>query len=139
MGAEQLGHRNHLNALDTLYRLADRARLRGILEEAAFLDGAGWVRVFTRVALPNVRHALATVVLLDFVIHWNDFTWPLVICLRADTRTIQLGLGNFFTEPPISWGAILAYATIATVPVTAVFIAGQRWIVASLAGTGTRE
>lgn len=109
------------------------------LEEAAFLDGAGWWRVFTRVALPNNVHALITVVLLDFVIHWNDFLWALVICEAEETRTIQLGLGNFFTEPPISWGAILAYAVIATVPVMVVFVVGQRWIVQSLAGTGIRE
>jgi ABC-type glycerol-3-phosphate transport system permease component len=109
------------------------------LEEAAVLDGASWRQTFWHVALPNVRPALVTVVLLDFVIHWNDFLWPLVICEDASTRTIQLGLGNFFTQPPISWGAILAYAVIATVPLMVVFVVGQRWIVRSLAPTGIRE
>jgi ABC-type glycerol-3-phosphate transport system permease component len=109
------------------------------LEEAAFLDGAGWLRTLVGVAVPNVRHALFTVVLLDVVIHWNDFLWPLVICQAEGTRTVQLGLGNFFTQPPISWGAIMAYAVVATLPVMVVFTVGQRWIVRSLAGTGTRE
>jgi ABC-type glycerol-3-phosphate transport system permease component len=109
------------------------------LEEAALLDGATWFGTFYRVALPNTIQALVTVVLLDFVIHWNDFLWPLVICQQEHTRTIQLGLGNFFTQPPITWGAILAYATVATIPVTLVFIIGQRWIVQSLASTGSRE
>ena len=108
------------------------------LEEAAFVDGAGWWTVFWRIALPNAKHALATVVLIDFVIHWNDFMWPLVICTAEDTRTVQLGLANFFTQPPISWGAIMAYAVIATLPVMIVFIFGQRMIVQSLAGTGIR-
>lgn len=108
------------------------------LEEAAFLDGAGWWRTFGRIAVPNVRHAVATVILLDVVIHWNDFLWPLVICQSEQTRTIQIGLGNFFTQPPVPWGAVLAYATVATIPVTLVFAAGQRWIVQSFAGSGTR-
>ena len=109
------------------------------LEEAAFLDGAGWWGAFWRVILPNAAPALATVVLLDFVIHWNDFLWPLVICQSEQTRTVQIGLGNFFTQPPISWGAILAYAMLATLPLTAVFLVGQRWIVQSLATTGSRQ
>ena len=109
------------------------------LEEAAFLDGAGWWRTFWRVALPNAKPAVVAVVLLDFVVHWNDFLWPLVICQAEDTRTIQLGLGNFFTEPPISWGATLAYAVLATIPMMFIFATGQRWIVQSLAATGLRE
>jgi multiple sugar transport system permease protein/fructooligosaccharide transport system permease protein len=109
------------------------------LEEAAFLDGAGWWSTFWRVALPNAKPAIVAVVLLDFVVHWNDFLWPLVICLDERTRTIQWGLGSFFTQPPISWGAILAYAVMATIPMMIVFALGQRWIVQSLAATGIRE
>lgn len=108
------------------------------LEEAAFLDGAGWWTVFWRVAMPNAKPAIVTVILLDFVVHWNDFLWPLVICRAENTRTIQLGLGNFFTEPPISWGAIMAYAVLATVPMMLAFAFGQRWIVRSVATAGVR-
>jgi multiple sugar transport system permease protein/fructooligosaccharide transport system permease protein len=108
------------------------------LEEAAYVDGAGLWRAFWRIALPNAAPALGTVILLDFVIHWNDFLWPLVICQGERSRTIQLGLANFFTQPPISWGAILAYAVIATAPLALAFLIGQRWIVRSLAATGRR-
>lgn len=108
------------------------------LDEAAFLDGAGWWSVYWRVALPNVRHALVTAILLDFVVHWNDFLWPLIVCSGTQTRTVQLGLENFFTQPPIQWGSIMAYATLATVPVLLIFTLGQRWIVASLATSGER-
>jgi ABC-type glycerol-3-phosphate transport system permease component len=107
------------------------------LQEAAFLDGLGWWGVYWRVALPNIKPAIITVVLLDFVIHWNDFLWALVVCRGEDTRTIQLGLGNFFTQPPISWGAIMAYAALATLPIALVFAFGQRWVVRSVASTGT--
>lgn len=109
------------------------------LEEAAFLDGAGWWHAFWHVALPNVKPALVTVLLLDFVIHWNDFLWPLVVCQRADTRTVQLGLANFFTQPPILWGTVMAYGVIATIPMLIVLVLGQRWIVRSLFTTGLKQ
>lgn len=109
------------------------------LEEAAFLDGVGWWGVFWRIAVPNARPAIVTVVLLDFVVHWNDFLWPLVVCTGEQTRTVQLGLGNFFTQPPIAWGAIMAYAVLATLPVMLVFSVGQRWIVRSVVASGVKE
>jgi ABC-type glycerol-3-phosphate transport system permease component len=108
------------------------------LEEAAFVDGAGRWRAFALIAMPNALPALATVVLLDFVIHWNDFLWPLVIC-RQRGRTIQFGLAEFFTQGPTQWGAILAYAVIATIPLALAFAIGQRWIVQSLAPTGGKN
>jgi len=108
-------------------------------EESAFIDGAGWWGAFWHVAIPNSKPALVTVVLLDFVIHWNDFLWPLVICQEETTRTIQLGLGNFFTQPPISWGAILAYAALATLPLLLAFLLGQRYIVQSFVTAGMKE
>lgn len=109
------------------------------LEEAAFMDGVGWWGIYWRVALPNAKTAITTVILLDFIVHWNDFLWPLVICQAANTRTVQLGLGNFFTQPPISWGAIMAYAVLATIPMMLILGIGQKRIAQSLVTTGIRE
>jgi ABC-type glycerol-3-phosphate transport system permease component len=85
------------------------------------LDGAGVWRQFWSLALPSVRPALATVVLFDRLVHWSDFLWPLLVSTREDTRTVQLGLANLFTEPPLDWGAILACAVLATLPVLVAF------------------
>jgi multiple sugar transport system permease protein/fructooligosaccharide transport system permease protein len=99
------------------------------LEEAAVVDGAGVFRTFWSVALPAIRPALATVVVLDVLTHWSDFIWPLVICTREETRTVQISLSNLFTQPPIQWGDILACAVIATLPVLLIFRMAQRHIV----------
>ena len=108
------------------------------LEEAAALDGAGTWRQFWSVALPSIKPALATVVLLDVLLHWGDFLWPLMISTREETRTVQLGLANLFTQPPIQWGDILACAVIATLPVILIFRWCQRYIVASEARAGIK-
>lgn len=101
------------------------------LEEAAVMDGAGSWRLFWNVALPAVKPALATVVVLDLLAHWGDFLWPLMIATREETRTVQLSLANLFTQPPIQWGDILACSVLATLPVVLCFRLLQRHIVAS--------
>lgn len=101
------------------------------LEEAARVDGAGSFRIYWNVALPSIRPALATVIVLDVLTHWSDFIWPLIVCTREETRTVQISLANLFTEPPIQWGAILACAVMVTLPVLLVFRLAQRHLITS--------
>ncbi|MGH8020322.1 MAG: carbohydrate ABC transporter permease [Opitutaceae bacterium] len=108
------------------------------LEEAAAIEGAGVWRQFWNVALPAVRPALATVVLLDLLTHWSDFLWPLMIATREETRTVQIGLANLFTQPPLDWGAILACAVLATLPVLLLFRFFQRHLVLTESGAGIK-
>ncbi|HEY0947396.1 MAG TPA: carbohydrate ABC transporter permease [Opitutaceae bacterium] len=112
--------------------------LPAALEEAAAIDGAGAWRQFWSVALPSIRPALATVVLLDLLAHWGDFLWPLLVGTRESTRTVQIGLANLFTAPPIQWGAILACSVLATLPIVALFRLLQRFIVVSETGAGIK-
>lgn len=109
------------------------------LEEAAVVDGAGPFRIYWSVALPAIRPALATVLVLDVLAHWSDFIWPLIVCTRAETRTVQLALANLFTQPPIQWGDILACAVLVTLPVLLVFRLAQRHVVASDLGAGIKS
>ena len=109
------------------------------LEEAAVMDGAGPFRIYWSVALPAIKPALATVVVLDVLTHWSDFIWPLVVCTREETRTVQISLANLFTQPPIQWGHILACAVLITLPVLLVFRLAQRHIVASDLSAGIKS
>lgn len=107
------------------------------LEEAGALDGAGVWHQFWSIAVPNIRPALATVVLLDVLTHWSDFLWPLLLATRGETQTVQLGLANLFTEPPLDWGAIMACAVLATLPMVGVFRLFQNSLMASRWNVGT--
>jgi len=108
------------------------------LEEAARVDGASPFRIYLFIALPAIRPALATVIILDLLTHWSDFIWPLIVCTRENTRTIQIGLANLFTQPPIQWGHILAAAVIATLPVVLIFRQVQKHILTTHAQTGIK-
>jgi multiple sugar transport system permease protein/fructooligosaccharide transport system permease protein len=108
------------------------------LEEAAAIDGAGVWAQFWHIALPSIRPALATVVLLDALYHFSDFLWPLLVATREDTRTVQVSLANLFTQPPVDWGAILAAAVLATLPVMLLFRVLERYLVATDVRVGIR-
>jgi len=94
------------------------------LEEAGALDGASVFIQYFRIALPLVKPGLIAAALIDVLTHWGDFLWPLMISTRSDTRTVQLGLANLFTEPPLDWGAIMACAVMTTIPILLLF----RWL-----------
>jgi multiple sugar transport system permease protein/fructooligosaccharide transport system permease protein len=108
------------------------------LEEAARVEGASWFRIFFSIALPSAVPALVTCAVLDFVFHWSEYLWPLIITNKTEFETIQIGLGHFYTLPPIQWGDIMAYSVMATVPMLLIFIFFQRYLVASLASTGIK-
>lgn len=111
------------------------AQLPNELEEAARVDGAGFLRVFATVYLPLARPVVATAVILQFLHSWNDFLLPLVLTLtRPELRTLSVGTyalrGQYFSD----WGVMTAAATIALLPMIVVFVFLQRYFVESIAG-----
>lgn len=109
------------------------------LEEAARVDGAGrWV-TFRRIFVPLAGPAMATLGILAFTFWWNDLLMPLVMIQDIELQTLPVGLvllaGNYSTG---SLGSIAAGITMAVVPVLAIFILAQRWIVASVASAGVK-
>ncbi len=60
------------------------------LIEAAAIDGSSPIRTFFMIVMPISKTVYATVFILDFVAHWNDFMWPFLIMTGKENRTIQL-------------------------------------------------
>lgn len=112
------------------------SRIPKEVEEAAEVDGAGFLRMFATVMLPMAKPALATVVILEVIRAWNDFFMPLVFsATNRDLRTLAVGLYLDFTdENAIDLASMAAGMTIAFVPVVAVFLALQRYFVEGIAG-----
>lgn len=106
------------------------------LEEAAAIDGAGPIQVFTRVALPLARPALATLAIITFLGSWNDFLWPLLILKDRALQTLPPGLRTLQGAYTSEYGQMMAGAVIAAVPVLVLYVILQRFIVESVATTG---
>ncbi|MYL30018.1 ABC transporter permease subunit [Halobacillus halophilus] len=109
------------------------------LEEAAKIDGCSQIGIFFRIIVPLSKPVFATVAIVLFINHWNDFLWPLVVASDESMRTIQIGLQYFMNEPPIKWGQVMAALTIATVPMLLIFTFLQRYYVQGLTHTGSKN
>lgn len=105
------------------------------LEEAAVIDGAGFVRVFWTVMLPLARPVVATAIILQFMQAWNAYLLPLVLTLsRPELRTLSVGMTAFQGQYFNDWSGMAAAATISLVPIIVVFVVLQRHFVDAVAG-----
>lgn len=107
------------------------------LDEAARVDGAGWFSIYWRVVMPLSGPAIATVAILTFLPAWNSYLWPLMVVQSEELRPVMLGVAYFF-QLNVSWGQIMAYASLITVPVIALFLAFQRAFISSIASAGVK-
>jgi len=108
------------------------------LEEAARIDGAGTLRTFLFVVVPNARPAFATVAILTFLTQWGSFLWPLMVTSGEAVRPLPLAIASFHTLPPLQWGDIFAFGVMLVAPVLLVFVVFQAWFVRGVAATGIK-
>ena len=103
------------------------------LEEAAYLDGATWGRMFRSVLFPLVAPGLVATSIFSFITAWNEFLFAMTL-LGGETEsyTVAIGLRSFFGQHSNDWGAIMAASTIITIPVMIFFILVQRRLAAGL-------
>lgn len=110
--------------------------------EAARIDGAGELRILTAIAVPLVRPALVTVVLVTFIGPWNEFLWPFLITKDASMQPLAVSLANYISNVAQSTanpnGAILAGATTLAFPVVILFCLFQRYFTASDLGAAVK-
>jgi multiple sugar transport system permease protein len=109
------------------------------LEDAARIDGAGEFRIYWQIVLPLSGPAIATVFIFHFMYNWNDFLWPLIVTTTARMRTLPTGLALFMGDHNIEYGLLMAGATLAALPLIIAFLFAQRYFVAGIALTGTKE
>ncbi|WP_022893813.1 carbohydrate ABC transporter permease [Agromyces subbeticus] len=112
------------------------------LFDAARIDGAGEFRILWSVALPLVRPALLTAVLLTFIGPWNEFLWPFLITKEAALQPLAVSLANFISNVAAStsnpFGAMMAGAVVLAGPAVALFIIFQRYFVSNDLGSGVK-
>lgn len=108
------------------------------LEEAADLDGCGYLRRYWHLILPLSRPALASLSVLFFLANWNAFLWPLTITRDPDLRVVQLGIAGLQGQYASASSLILAAAVIAAIPTVVVFLIGQRRLVDAMKTTGLK-
>jgi multiple sugar transport system permease protein len=106
------------------------------LEEAAAIDGAGRLRTFTKVVLPNARPAVITLTILATVGVWNEFLHPLIAANRNELRTLPVGLSILRGAYGQSdqWNTIMMASVIVTIPMAIIYFVFQRYFRQGLSG-----
>jgi multiple sugar transport system permease protein len=108
------------------------------LEEAARIDGAGPMTILVRVLLPLCKPALGTLAIITVISSWNSFMWPLIITSGDETKVITVALAALKVGIGVDYTAIMSGGLIALVPMVAIFIFFQRYIVRSVVLTGLK-
>ncbi|GAB3395331.1 carbohydrate ABC transporter permease [Humibacter soli] len=102
------------------------------LDEAAVIDGAGPMRLFFRVILPLLRPVVVTVVVVQAVAVFNDFTGPLYFLPSSDNPTVQLTLYNFQSQSVSQFNLLFMSILLIAIPPLIMYIFFNRQIVAGM-------
>ncbi|WP_183279882.1 carbohydrate ABC transporter permease [Clostridium fungisolvens] len=105
------------------------------LDESAMLDGASYFTIYTRIILPLLRPAIATVVILSGVGIYNDFYTPFLYMPDPKLRTISTALFNFKGPMGSQWEIIAAGIMIVIIPTLIIFISLQKHIYNGVQGS----
>jgi alpha-1,4-digalacturonate transport system permease protein len=108
------------------------------LIEAARMDKASEWQIYARIVLPLSLPALAVLAIFSVMWRWNEFLWPLAVLSKSESYTLQIGLNAFQGELQTQWNYLLAMTVITLLPIAAVFVFLQRFIVAGIANTGVK-
>lgn len=107
-------------------------------EESARIDGAGPLRTFVSVVLPNTRAALVTLFIISFLANWNDFIWPIYVLFSDSNLTLPVGLSRLQGAYTIDYPVVMAGAMVAAIPVLIIYSFVQRYIIAGVASSGLK-
>lgn len=109
------------------------------LFNAARVDGASELRIFFRVALPLLRPALLTLLLLQYLAHWDSLFWPLIAVSSQELWPLPLGLAAFQGQYGYTYYLLMAASLVSIVPPFVLFVMLQRYYVSGLTVGGVKK
>jgi multiple sugar transport system permease protein len=108
------------------------------LTDAARMDGASELRIYSQLILPLTKPALATIVVFEFLARWRSFIGPLIYLNKPDMYTISLGLRMFQLEHNTEWTLLMAASIMLTTPVIILYFFVQRTFIQGITLTGLK-
>jgi len=109
------------------------------LEDAAKIDGCGFLGIYWRIILPLTRPAIAAICVFTFMNTWNDFMGPLIYINDQRLYPLALGLFDFRSEHGSEFGMLMAASALMAIPVIVIFFAAQRYFIQGVTLTGMKS
>ena len=106
--------------------------------DAARIDGSSELGIFWRVILPSVKPALATLVIIKFMFTWNELFWPLVVVNSTTMKVVTMGLVSFQNIYFVEYNLVTAAAVVSILPILAIFLLFQKWVVQGVVMSGLK-
>ena len=106
------------------------------LDEAALMDGASHLRIYSQIILPLAGPVLGAVVTFSTLSNWNDFMGPLIYTNSVEMRTLALGIRFYMNRYGTDWNQLMAASLIMLAPVLVLFFSMQRYFVRGIHMTG---
>lgn len=108
------------------------------LMEAAKIDGAGHVRIFSQILMPLTKSALISLAMLSFISCWNEYMTPLIFLVKKNLYTISQVIRWYMLDDLQRYDLNMAAATSAIIPVVILFIFCQKYFVEGIATSGVK-
>jgi ABC-type glycerol-3-phosphate transport system permease component len=100
------------------------------LEEAALTDGASRAQAVRHVLLPVALPGVIAAGIFTFILAWNDYVFARILITSDKLKTLPVGIADLYNASVIDWGVIMSAGMLVIVPVVAVFVYIQRYLVA---------
>lgn len=100
---------------------------------AALVDGASHLQAYTRIVFPLLRPITGTVLILNAVFVWNDFFTPLLYLAGSEHETVPVRIFAFVGQYVSDYGLVFAGLVLGAVPILAVFLVLQRYVIKGFA------
>ena len=107
--------------------------------DAARIDGASELMIFSKIILPNSVPAIATLAVLTFKSQWDNLLWPLLVAQSEEMKTIPLYIVRFTEEKHTNEGAMMAVAAIASIPILILFFKLSKYFIGGAAIFSARK
>jgi multiple sugar transport system permease protein len=108
------------------------------LDDAAVIDGMNTLQRFMLIYVPLSKPVMASLVALKATHTWNEYTWPLIITMTEEMRTVQLALSLYKDEYTIEWELLMAATAVTIIPLLIIFFCAQRYFVEGIVTTGIK-
>jgi multiple sugar transport system permease protein len=107
--------------------------------DAARIDGASEMMIFRTIIVPNSIPAMATLAVLTFKSQWDNLLWPLLIVQSEEMKTIPQYIVRFISEKHTDEGALMAVASIASIPILILFLRLSKYFIGGAALFSSRK
>ena len=102
------------------------------LEEAAYIDGCNRWSAFIRILIPVAKPGVIVCAIFSFLYAWGDLAYGMTFILDQEKRPITAGIFNFMGQYGTKWSYLTAFAIVAIIPVTLIFIFMQKYIISGM-------